>query len=82
MDTVFKIIELKINCIFHKSKLNMLPPRMNFSKIFLSKLTALISSSTYAQGAEVVEASASVPEPSIAILGGICGILFLIWRKK
>lgn len=25
---------------------------------------------------------ASVPEPSVALLGGLCGILFLLWRKK
>ena len=24
----------------------------------------------------------TVPEPSAAIMGGICGIIFLLWRKK
>ncbi len=28
------------------------------------------------------EAGASVPEPSVAILGGVCGMLLLIWRRK
>jgi len=35
-----------------------------------------------ASAAGVSVDAASIPEPSVALLGGLCGIFFLLWRKK
>jgi hypothetical protein len=32
--------------------------------------------------AEEAAKAVSIPEPSMALLGGLCGIFFLLWRKK
>jgi len=32
--------------------------------------------------AEQVADTTAVPEPSAAILGALCGIIFLLWRRK
>ncbi|MGJ8695614.1 MAG: hypothetical protein ACSHYF_04805 [Verrucomicrobiaceae bacterium] len=31
---------------------------------------------------ETVQDAASIPEPSTAMFSGICGVFFLLWRKK
>lgn len=46
------------------------------------KATLFVSLISQSAGAEVSQSAATVPEPSVAVLGGICGLLFLIWRKK
>jgi len=50
-------------------------------KNYLQLTLGILLTST-ALGADVAEAGTAVPEPSIAILGGLCGLLFLIWRRK
>ena len=47
--------------------------------LVLGSMAALINPLYAAQ--EAVDA-APVPEPSVAVLGGLCGILFLFWRRK
>ena len=44
--------------------------------VALAATTCALSASE--EGSEV----SSVPEPSVAVLGGLCGIIFLLWRKK
>ena len=44
---------------------------------FLALLTPAL-----AQGEGAVTDATAVPEPSSAILAGVCGILFLLWRRK
>ncbi|MGC6465487.1 MAG: hypothetical protein ACON38_14480 [Akkermansiaceae bacterium] len=34
------------------------------------------------RAAEESGETSSIPEPSVAMLGGLCGIFFLLWRKK
>lgn len=43
-------------------------------------LTVLFSG--LALGADEVPETAAVPEPSALLLGGLCGLLFLFWRRK
>jgi len=33
-------------------------------------------------GADAPADAAPVPEPSVTLIGGLCGILFLFWRRK
>jgi hypothetical protein len=33
-------------------------------------------------GAEGKVEPSAVPEPSAVLIGGLCGILFLLWRRK
>ncbi|MDB4740234.1 hypothetical protein OAF87_00260 [Akkermansiaceae bacterium] len=43
---------------------------------------SLLAASPQLHAATPGSEATSVPEPSAAILGGICGIIFLLWRKK
>lgn len=55
----------------------------NFSYKFLLAFIFLLGStlSSLAESGSVASTSA-VPEPSISMLAGLCGIIFLLWRKK
>ncbi|YCM42092.1 hypothetical protein V2O64_12345 [Verrucomicrobiaceae bacterium 227] len=60
-----------------------LPLFMNFlvkASILITTLSVGLSGTLRA--AEESTKASSVPEPSIALLGGLCGIFFLLWRKK
>jgi len=53
--------------------------------IFTSKLYSIIAfaaTTSALSAAQEGSDAASVPEPSVAVLGGLCGIIFLLWRKK
>lgn len=54
--------------------------RMNFLFPILFALLCLFPAGAYGSGDDL--AAASVPEPSVALIGGLCGIIFLLWRKK
>ena len=61
----------------------MIKPALKFPLI----LASFVASSAHVLAAEAVEAipaedAAAVPEPSVALIGGLCGILFLFWRRK
>jgi len=47
--------------------------------LFLGSLAILTNTLS---AAEEVADTTAVPEPSAAILGGLCGIIFLLWRRK
>jgi len=49
----------------------------NHKLLSYSLIPASILLSGNAMSAEVAESGATVPEPSVAILGGICGLLLL-----
>jgi len=55
---------------------------MRIFTLFLLPLVAGILIISSASAEEIESQSTSVPEPSVAVLGGICGLLFLIWRRK
>ncbi len=56
---------------------------MNFTLSKLYSIVASLAATTCVLGAAEESADvASVPEPSVAVLGGLCGIIFLLWRKK
>ena len=57
-------------------------PQMKFSLSKLYSLIALAATTSALSAAEESADVASVPEPSVAVLGGLCGIIFLLWRKK
>jgi ABC-type multidrug transport system permease subunit len=51
------------------------------------KVLSLVSTLSLGLGSSLSAAvestdAASIPEPSVALLGGLCGIFFLLWRKK
>lgn len=45
-------------------------------------IVALAATTCALSASEETPGVASVPEPSVAVLGGLCGIIFLLWRKK
>lgn len=55
----------------------------NFSYKFLLIFIFLLGStlSSLAEG-DSVSSTLAVPEPSVSMLAGLCGIIFLLWRKK
>ncbi|MDG1671352.1 MAG: hypothetical protein P8H96_10815 [Akkermansiaceae bacterium] len=55
---------------------------MNFSLSRLYAIVALTATTCVLSAAEETPEVSSVPEPSVAVLGGLCGIIFLLWRKK
>ncbi|MDA7881239.1 hypothetical protein N9A94_02950 [Akkermansiaceae bacterium] len=52
----------------------------SLSKLY--SLAALAATTGVLRAAEESADAANVPEPSVAVLGGLCGIIFLLWRKK
>lgn len=56
--------------------MNVLVPKLFSVIASLGAATGALSAAE--QDADV----ASIPEPSVAVLGGLCGIIFLLWRKK
>ena len=55
---------------------------MKFLPSRLYSIVALVATTCALSAAEETPEVASVPEPSVAVLGGLCGIIFLLWRKK
>jgi hypothetical protein len=53
----------------------------NASKIWIT-LGCLAASGSRLLAAEQAAETTSVPEPSAVLIGGLCGILFLLWRRK
>ena len=55
----------------------------NFSYKFLLIFIFLLGStlSSLAEG-DSVSSTLAVPEPSVSMLAGLCGLIFLLWRKK
>lgn len=51
-------------------------------KVLSSVTTLSLGLATSLSAAEESANTAAIPEPSIALLGGLCGIFFLLWRKK
>ena len=54
-------------------------PRFNFLTMVPTFILGLVGN---LGAAEEVSTAAPIPEPSIAVLGALCGIFFLLWRKK
>ena len=62
-------------CARHSDYMNFLS-----SKFYL--IVALAATTCALSASEESSEVSSVPEPSVAVLGGLCGIIFLLWRKK
>lgn len=45
-------------------------------------LSCFAASTTALLGAEGDVEPSAVPEPSAVLIGGLCGIIFLLWRRK
>lgn len=56
--------------------------QMKFSPSRLYSIFVLAATTCALSAAEETPEVSSVPEPSVAVLGGLCGIIFLLWRKK
>ncbi len=56
--------------------MNSLPFKFWLVLVSLATFTSNLSA------ADQVADTVSVPEPSAALLGGLCGVIFLLWRKK
>ncbi|MCX8239497.1 MAG: hypothetical protein QNK82_05200 [Akkermansiaceae bacterium] len=54
----------------------------SFTLKFWLALGSLVTLTNNLSAAEQVADASSIPEPSAALLGGLCGVIFLLWRKK
>lgn len=45
-------------------------------------LSCFAASASSLLAAEEAAETTSVPEPSAVLIGGLCGIFFLLWRRK
>jgi hypothetical protein len=61
--------------------MNSSPMNRSASRIWIS-LGCLAASGSSLLAAEQGAETTSVPEPSAVLIGGLCGILFLLWRRK
>ncbi len=43
---------------------------------------SVFTTSVHAVEPSLSEDAATIPEPSVALIGGLCGIIFLFWRRK
>ena len=69
--------------LFKESLLSTIRARMNgWVTKKLMVLGCLAASTTGLFGAEGSGEPVAVPEPSAVLIGGLCGIIFLLWRRK
>jgi len=57
------------------------PMKKSLSKIRIT-LSCLVVSGSNLLAADQATETTSVPEPSAILIGGLCGIFFLLWRRK
>jgi hypothetical protein len=57
------------------------PMKKSLSKIWIT-LSCFVASGSSHLAADQAAETTSVPEPSAILIGGLCGIFFLLWRRK